>query len=302
MKITVMTVGAVMLLVACKGKDAEMSQGLTGSAERAISVAPPMRTEGRGGSVMMDMAQTKPAAAPAPPDRATMTTTGGSAAEVAPSMLIRTGAASIEVDKLDPAIIKVRQLATQLGGYVANSSISGGRDQVRSATLELKIPAERYDQAVGGLGGIGKIESVNTTVEDVGEEYVDVSARVTNAKRLEERLVNLLATRTGKLDDVLAVERELARVREEIERYEGRMRFLRTRAAVSTLSITVHEPFPLLGQNPGDNPILGAFKAAWRNFVVFIAGLIAVSGFLIPLGLFLGFGWVGYRRYRSKKT
>jgi hypothetical protein len=251
---------------------------------------------------MMDMAQTKPAAAPAPPDRATMTTTGGSAAEVAPSMLIRTGAASNEVDKLDPAIIKVRQLATQLGGYVANSSISGGRDQVRSATLELKIPAERYDQAVGGLGGIGKIESVNTTVEDVGEEYVDVSARVTNAKRLEERLVNLLATRTGKLDDVLAVERELARVREEIERYEGRMRFLRTSAAVSTLSITVHEPFPLLGQNPGDNPILGAFKSAWRNFVAFIAGLIAVSGFLIPLGLFLGFGWVGYRRYRSKKT
>ena len=108
-----------------------------------------------------------------------------------------------------PAIIKVRQLATQLGGYVANSSISGGRDQVRSATLELKIPAARYDQAVGGLGEIGKVESVNTNVEDVGEEYVDITARVTNAKRLEERLVNLLATRTGKLEDVLAVEREL---------------------------------------------------------------------------------------------
>ena len=75
----------------------------------------------------------------------------------------------------------------------------------------------------------------------------------------------------------------LARVREEIERYEGRMRFLRTRAAMSTLSITVHEPFPMLGQHPGDNPIIGAFKAAWRNFVAFISGLIAVSGVLIPL-------------------
>jgi hypothetical protein len=214
-------------------------------------------------------------------------------------MLIRTGAASIEVDKLDPAIIKVRQLATQLGGYVANSSISGGRDQVRSATLELKIPAARYDQAIGGLGGLGKVESVNTNVEDVGEEYVDITARVTNAKRLEERLVNLLATRTGKLEDVLAVERELARVREEIERYEGRMRFLRTRAAMSTLSITVHEPFPLLGQHPGDNPIIGAFKSAWRNFVSFISGLIAVSGVLIPLAVLIGLGWIGYRRYRK---
>ena len=304
MKFTSMTVAAVALLFACKGKEStEPSQGLTGSADRGASVAasPPIVAEGKVAG-MMDMAQANVAAraeAPRAPDRAMA---AGTAAEVAPSMLIRTGAASIEVDKLDPAIIKVRQLATQLGGYVANSSISGGRDQVRSATLELKIPAARYDQAVGGLGGIGKVESVNTNVEDAGEEYVDITARVTNAKRLEERLVNLLATRTGKLEDVLAVERELARVREEIERYEGRMRFLRTRAAVSTLSITVHEPFPLLGQNPGDNPIIGAFKSAWRNFVAFIAGIIAASGFLIPLAAIAGLGWVGYRRYRKSKV
>ena len=249
----------------------------------------------------MDMAAQSSAnavtASPAPPpsDRAT---TAGTASEVAPSMLIRTGSASIEVDKLDPAIMKVRQLATQLGGYIANSSIAGGRDQVRSATLEMKIPAARYDQAVGGLGGIGKVESVNTNVDDVGEEYVDISARVTNAKRLEERLVNLLATRTARLSDVLAVERELARVREEIERYEGRMRFLRTRAAVSTLSITVHEPFPLLGRTPGDNPIVGAFKQAWRNFVGFVAWVIASLGVLIPLAAVLVAGWYLYRRVR----
>jgi hypothetical protein len=216
-------------------------------------------------------------------------------------MLIRTGSASIEVAKLDPAIIKVRELATKLGGYVANSSITGGRDQVRSATLELKIPAAQYDQAISGLGSIGKVEAVNTSVEDVGEEYVDITARVTNAKRLEERLVNLLATRTGKLEDVLAVERELARVREEIERYEGRMRYLRTRAAVSTLSITVHEPMPILGQNPGDNPIVGALKQAWRNFVGFVAWFIASLGVLIPAGVLLAVIWYLYRRFRVNR-
>lgn len=225
--------------------------------------------------------------------------TAGTTQEVAPSMMIRTGGASIEVDKLDPAIVKVKQLAATLGGYVANSSVSGGRDQVRSATLELKIPAARYDQAVGGLGGIGKVEAINTNVEDVGEEYVDITARVTNAKRLEERLVTLLATRTGRLEDVLAVERELARVRGEIERYEGRMRFLRTRAAVSTLSVTVHEPMPLLGQNPGDNPIAAAVKAAWRNFVGFIAWAIASLGVLIPVGALLALAWWFFRRRRA---
>lgn len=298
-------ISAAMIIIACNngqsGDGAETSQSLdlTGSQSATANVAPEMarRMGGIGGSVQ-DVAE--PAAAPAPPTDNPSAVAQGMASQIAPSMLIRTGAASIEVNNVDPAIIKVRQLATQLGGYVANSSITGGRDQIRSATLELKIPANRYDQAIGGLGDIGRVESVNTNVEDVGEEFVDISARVANAKRLEERLVSLLATRTGRLEDVLAVERELARVRQEIERYEGRIRYLRTRAAVSTLSITVHEPAPLLGQNPGENPIVAAVRQAWRNFVGFIAWLIASLGVLIPVGAMMVFGWYGYRRFRAR--
>src|SRR5207253_8976349 len=124
----------------------------------------------------------------------------------------------------------------------------------------IKSPGAKYDQAVGSLSSIGKVETVNSQAEDVGEEFVDVTARVTNARRLEERLITLLSTRTGKLDDVLHVERELARVREEIERYEGRLRFLRSRVSLSTLTVTLHEPYPTLG--PGNNPIVDAFRTA----------------------------------------
>lgn len=289
-------VAAAFVLLACSGgkERSESAPALTGSADRgmeapAVAEAPKMMA-----------AQRAPFAPPSP--QSDQVTTAVAAGDVAPSMLIRTGSASIEVDKLDPAILKVRQIASQLNGYIANSSIVGGRDQVRSATLEVKIPAAKYDQAVGALGGIGKVESVNTSVEDVGEEFVDINARVANAKRLEERLVNLLATRTGKLEDVLAVERELARVREEIERNEGRIRYLKTRAAISTLSVTVHEPMPILGQNPGDNPIVSAFKQAWRNFVGFVAWLIASLGVLIPLGVVLGGVWYAYRRVRRHKA
>ena len=283
-------------------REKSQSIALTGSesdASAAPPVANPVALQGRVGGFAQG------AEAPASPERvatkaaSTAAATMGTGEQIAQSMLIRTGSASIEVAKLDPAIIKVRQMATQLGGYVANSSISGGRDQVRSATLELKIPAARYDQAVGGLNSIGKVEAVNTSVEDVGEEFVDITARVTNAKRLEERFISLLATRTGRLQDVLAVERELARVREEIERYEGRIRFLKTRAAVSTLSVTVHEPLPLLGQAPGDNPIIGAIKQAWRNFVGFIAWMIASLGILVPVGVLLAGGWYFFLRYQK---
>src|SRR5207302_7274548 len=152
------------------------------------------------------------------------------AASLAPTMVIRTGQAFIEVDKVDPAILKIRQLAAQVGGYITNSSVSGGRDQIRQASFEIKIPASKYDQAVGSLSAIGKVETVTSTAQDVGEEFVDVTARLQNSRRLEERLISLLANRTGKLEEVLRVERELARAREEIERYEGGLRYLSARA------------------------------------------------------------------------
>jgi Domain of unknown function (DUF4349) len=212
---------------------------------------------------------------------------------VAPAMIIRNGSASIEVDSLEPAVARVRQLAQRLGGYVAGTTVQTGRNQLHSASLQLKVPAARFVEAVGGLRSLGRVESVDEQTEDVGEEFVDVNARMDNARRLERRLVDLLATRTGKLQDVLGVERELARVREEIERYEGRARYLQTRAAISTVSINLHEPLPVIGRTEeGRGPIAGAFRSAWQNFVGFIASLIASLGVLIPLALL---GWVAWR-------
>jgi hypothetical protein len=218
------------------------------------------------------------------------------------SMLIRTGQAFIEVESLDPAVLKVRQLAAQVNGMIANSSIIGGRDQIRQATFELKIPAGKYDETVSSLSTIGKVETVSSSAQDVGEEFVDITARVTNAKRLEERLISLLANRTGRLDEVLRVERELARVREEIERYEGRLRYLSSRVAMSTLTITIHEPGPIFGNNPGENPIVSALRRAWRNFVGLIAGLIASLGILIPLAVVGAAGWIAYKRWKSRRA
>jgi hypothetical protein len=215
---------------------------------------------------------------------------------VLPTMLIRTGHAVVQVDSLEPAITRVRQLAQQLGGFVANTTMQVGQREMRQATLQLRIPAARFDEAISGLTPVGKVESVNVTAEDVGEEFVDVSARVANARRLEERLIALLATRTGSLEDVLAVERELARVREEIERHEGRLRYLRTRAAVSTLTVNLHEPRPIIGEYPGANVMGNAFRQAWRNFVGFLAGFIASLGILVPVGLLALAAWYIFRR------
>ncbi|MCC6316326.1 MAG: DUF4349 domain-containing protein [Gemmatimonadaceae bacterium] len=217
---------------------------------------------------------------------------------VATNMIIRNGFVSIQVDSLEIAMAAVRAMATRLGGYIGNVSTSTGEYAIRSATLEVKVPSARFEEAMTTLGPIGKVEQSNATAEDVGEEFVDLTARMTNARRLEDRLVALLATRTGKLEDVLAVERELARVREEIERHEGRLRFLRSRVALSTLSVTVHEAAPLVNPNPGTSVLGEAVKAMWRNFVTLIAATIASLGVVVPVGAVILLGVWGWKRRR----
>jgi uncharacterized protein DUF4349 len=309
MKATTLSLITVLALTACGRDSSSTGGGSAGGAEKVEFTAQNrgMPTVAPQPGMARDAAGQSEAdfSASAPQAVATGGTSGDplqnlNALTAAPTIMIRTGQAFVEVEKVDAAIFKIRQLTATVGGYITNTSVSGGRDQIRQATLELKIPAANYDKAVESLPTIGKVETVTSTAQDVGEEFVDVTARVNNARRLEERLVSLLANRTGKLDDVLRVERELARVREEIERYQGRLRYLTSRAAMSTLTITVHEPSSLLGSGPGENPIVAALRRAWRNFVALLAGIIASLGVVIPLALIGVGGWYAYRRWKKR--
>ncbi len=307
---SILPVLAVLTLAACGGGDeaGAVSRGYEPAQEEAISLdaaapaeAPPVvPTAGRASARGADAARgaqpefTAADTAVVPPQPGP----GQPAVSLNP-MLIRTGTAMVEVDSLEQGLAQVRALAQRLGGIVGNTSITSGSEETRQATVELRIPSASFDRAVGGLSPIGRVEQVNVSAEDVGEEYTDVSARVANARRLEARLLDLLENRSGRLEEVLNLEREIARVREEIERYEGRLRYLRTRASVSVLTVTLHEPQTVLGR-PGDRPIRDAFRHAWRNFVEMIAGLIAASGILIPLALLAYALWRVIRRIRRR--
>lgn len=293
--------GTALLLAACNAAPDRQSRGADAAFEQAM-VAPEAAPAARSVALPAPkLAAGKNAAASDAPEQFTAPQPAlpgaapGGQDQSAP-MLIRTGDASVEVANVDSAVASVQALATRLGGYVTSSSRQSGDYEVRSATIQLRVPAPRFDEAMGGLRPLGKVEYVNVAAEDVGEEYTDIQARMENQRRLESRLVELLATRTGKLEDVLAVERELARVRETIERYEGRLRYLGSRVALSTLTVTVHEKAPLAGINPGRNPIVAAFGQAWRNLVAFVAGFIAALGVLAPLAVLAWIGWWLLRR------
>jgi acetolactate synthase small subunit len=238
----------------------------------------------------IERARPAPAAAPTmalgrivSPDRTPASAAPSIVQDSASRMLIRRGSVVVRVDSLEPAMEAVRALAASLGGHVGNVSVMAGEYEIRSATLQLRVPVARFDSALAGLTPIGRVEASHVSAEDVGEEYADIGARMANSRRLEDRLVTLLRTQTGKLEDVLAVERELARVRQEIESTEARMRYLRTNVALSTIDVTVSERAPLVGQNPGRNVLVQSLINAWRNTLRFVAFGIESLGFILPL-------------------
>jgi hypothetical protein len=212
------------------------------------------------------------------------------------TMLVRQGQASVEVKRLDDGVTGLRQTAAQLGGFVANVTLSSGKDERHTGTLQVRVPSEKFDALLAGLSSLGRVESVASTVEDVGGEYVDLEARETNARRMEARLLEMLSRRTGKLSEVLSVEQELRRVREEIERYDGRLKWLARRATLSSLDVTIHEPLPLIDRQPGPGPLAEAFAQAWERAVAVVAFCIAALGVLIPLGALVAVGVMVKRR------
>ena len=213
-------------------------------------------------------------------------------------MVIRTGNASLQVESLDAGMAAIRDAAARLDGYVANLSMQSGARQVRRASVQVKVPAHSFEDLVTAVEPLGTLEGLQVGAQDVSEEFVDIQARVVNDKRMEERLLGLLDTRAGDLGEVLTLERELARIRAQIEQREGRLRYLQERSRLSTLTLDLYEPGPLLTGTAGPGPIVRAVRQAWRNLVEIIAGMIAFTGTLVPFAFLALIGWALVRRLR----
>lgn len=148
---------------------------------------------------------------------------------------------ALVVESMSDAEAALSKLLTQFGGYVADSNISGRQGDRLNGRWQVRIPVDRFEEFLAAAAKLGVTENRQQTAQDVSEEFVDLTARIANKKRLEERIVELLDTTSGKITDVIAVEQELARVRGEIEQMEGRLRYLANRTELTTVTITARE-------------------------------------------------------------
>lgn len=136
---------------------------------------------------------------------------------------------------------QVVAVVKKFGAYVADSQLAGSSGENRRGTWKIRVPVARFDEFVNAAKGLGEVIKVGTSSRDVSEEYYDVDARIRNKTKEEERLLKLLEERPGKLEDVIAIERELSRVREELERMQGRMRVLADLTSLTTVDLSILE-------------------------------------------------------------
>lgn len=147
----------------------------------------------------------------------------------------------IVVENFDGVDNEIQQLVAAHGGYLAETRIDRTMGDRRSGTWVARIPTTDYNAFTAAVLEIGTPERQQQTAEDVTDEFVDLQKRIENEKQLEQRILSLLEEKTGKISEVIEVERELARVRGEIERMEGRLQLLKNQTEFSTVTIQVRE-------------------------------------------------------------
>jgi hypothetical protein len=171
--------------------------------------------------------------------------------------VIRTGRIELLVATYDDARAKIDALVAAAGGYVDSTSVNRRQDSVSDGVIVVRLPQTAFGDVIPKLKDIGEVLSETTNAADITEEYVDISARLASAQVLEKRLLELASARDGKIEQVLEVERELARVRGEVEGYQGHLRQWNDQIAMSTLTLSIATKRPEIVAAPTVAPSLG---------------------------------------------
>jgi hypothetical protein len=157
--------------------------------------------------------------------------------------IVKTGEVTLEVDNVANALARVRAMAVELGGYVGGAQ-AGTLDQ--SATLTVRIPAPRFDDALTRLHEIAsKVLVEATREEDVTAAVVDLQARLKNLG-VSEAQYRVLVGRATKIEDILAVQTRLDDVQGQIEQLSAQLKQLSNQADLSTLTVTLQPRFGLV--------------------------------------------------------
>lgn len=169
-----------------------------------------------------------------------------SMAEAMNRKIIRNADLTLEVAAPTEAQRKITSIAESLGGFVVTSESkqrqTGDAKQELEVNLVVRVPATQFNSALEQIRSTGsRVIQEKITGQDVTEEFIDIEARIKTQKALESQFLEIMK-QAHKVADALEVQRQIAEVRTEIEKLEGRKRFLENRASLSTITVNLQSP------------------------------------------------------------
>lgn len=194
--------------------------------------------------------------------------------------LIKNGSISFRTSNLAKTKSFVIDAVNKLGGYISNENTSaeGKRNTI---SLTVRIPSNNFESLLQAIESENsKIDSKNVYVEDVTQDFIDIEARLSTKKELEQKYIGLLQN-AKTVSDILEIEKQMGELRSDIESYEGRLRYLSKQVNHSTLNITFYDH----NQNFGfAGKFENGLKSGWTNMlwvIVALANLWAILLFFI---------------------
>lgn len=221
----------------------------------------------------------------------------------------------IETLKFDDSASKVQSLCTSLGGYVQDSNVTGNgitsKGTLRQASYTLRIPQEKLAQLKSSAGQIGNILSFNSSSENISDQYYDTEARLKSLRTQQERLLAMMQ-KSGKLSDMIELEKALADVNYQIEQLTGTLKQYDSLVNYSTVTIQLNEVVEptviqktpaTLGERISQQFLnsmrgLGSFG---ENLAVFFLGCSPILILLLALAFLIYWALLGRKRHAEKK-
>lgn len=161
---------------------------------------------------------------------------------------------ALRVDDLDEGANLLFRLVEQTGGYISSSKTHGNAGSARSSEWTMRIPGGRFSGFNNNVAALGEVVTNSMTSQEVTAEFHDLDAHIRNKQQEEKRLQEYLDNSTAKLEDILKVEREITRVRGEVESMQGRLRVLADLTSLSTVTVRMSEVVdfvpPVLAREP----------------------------------------------------
>ncbi len=222
--------------------------------------------------------------------------------------IIKSGTLHAKVENVSKAYDTVRDATAKAAGYIHGSSIQKDYYGGESMSITIRVKVDNLDGLLKDLERIGEIKNLSIASDDVTSQYTDTQSRIKNIKRLEERILKLLEDKTGNINDVLHVEKELARIREQIETMEGQVKLWDNLTSLATLRVDLYNTKvneqltpPKTEQQGMMNNFSNAFNVGLNGLGYMISGMIIVLCVGIPLMLVSLPIFYGFKRIAKPK-